>query len=195
MASTIHTLYQQFGSSDYIGEGVTQLEHGLQCAYAATLAGASEDVVLAALLHDVGHLLALRDHLPEMPDGLGCLDHERVGGEYLCSLGFGPVVCELVRRHVEAKRYLTWKSPDYFLQLSEASKGTLTHQGGPMSDWEAQRFEGNCLMGTILQMRQWDEAAKVEDWVGPDWSSYQSLICEHLSSQLLSFVQTSCRHF
>src|SRR4051794_38625163 len=85
----VRALYEQYGASDYIGEHVTQLEHGLQCAFAATQAGCSEEVIIAALLHDVGHLLALRDRLPEMPDGLGCLHHERVGAAYLESLGFG----------------------------------------------------------------------------------------------------------
>ena len=37
----------------------------------------------------------------------GIKNHEGVGSEFARSLGFSDKVCELIRRHVDAKRYLT----------------------------------------------------------------------------------------
>ena len=52
----LKALYDGQGDQDYIGEPVSQREHALQAAAHARVAGASGAVVLAALLHDVGHL-------------------------------------------------------------------------------------------------------------------------------------------
>ena len=91
----------------YIGEPVSQLEHALQCAALARAAKAAPAEVLAALFHDIGHLVAPPD-APEMA-GLGILEHEHLGARWLAALGFKTDVCTLVASHVDAKRYLAFK--------------------------------------------------------------------------------------
>src|SRR3954469_16102883 len=113
----------------YIGEPVSQLEHALQCAELARSANAGSHEVLAALFHDIGHLVA-PSGAAEMDD-LGILDHEGLGAEWLAALVFRANVCDLVRAHVAAKRYLACRKPGYYARLSDASRGTLAFQGGP----------------------------------------------------------------
>ncbi len=153
----IVSLFREVGGRDYIGEAVSQEQHALQCAKFAADAGADDDTVLAALMHDVGHLLGLQDpeSVTDMEGGLGVKDHERVGASWLITLGLSAKTAELVRRHVDAKRYLCFKNPAYHNKLSEASKGTLVQQGGVMSVEEAELFEKDPLMDTIIKMRTW----------------------------------------
>ena len=65
---------------DYIGEPISQLEHALQCAHWAHKQGADEEVILAALFHDVGHLIDAS--APQM-EGLGVVNHEGLGRRFL----------------------------------------------------------------------------------------------------------------
>merc|ERR1712037_434238 len=100
---------------------------------------------------------------PAMTEGgqmLGTASHERVGREYLEGLGFPSEVTQFVRGHVQAKRYLVYKYPDYHDKLTERSQGTLIHQGGPMTQQEAEAFESLSNFSAILEMRTWDEKAK-----------------------------------
>jgi putative nucleotidyltransferase with HDIG domain len=158
----------------YIGEPVSQLEHALQCAALAQAAGAPDAEVLAALFHDIGHLVAPED-AADM-DGLGIIDHERIGAAWLEALGFGPTVSALVGAHVEAKRYLALRKAGYYARLSDASRGTLAFQGGPMATDEAARFEDDPLFASKIRLRTWDEAAKVAGRVVPDLDTYAVLI-------------------
>ncbi len=164
--------------SDYIGEHVSQLEHMLQCAHFAHSRGADDELVLAALLHDVGHLCAGPD-APQMA-GLGVVQHERIGGDFLRAHGFSERVCTLVARHVDAKRYLSLRKAGYLERLSEASMGTLQHQGGPMNEAEAKRFEAHPFFQDFLKVRLWDEEGKQENLATPDLASYQPMVLRHL---------------
>src|SRR3954466_945791 len=141
-AEEILALYRRFGDEDYIGEPVSQIEHMCQCAQLAEEGGFDNEVILAAFFHDIGHLL---EHV--MPagqmDGFGVMDHEKLGAEYLLEKGFSEKVTKLVASHVAAKRYLTYKHPEYFEKLSVASKRTLEFQGGVMSKEEAGEFESD----------------------------------------------------
>src|SRR5262245_52788636 len=102
-ADEVMMLLEAAAGSGYIGEQVSQLEHALQCAAAAERAGAPPEEVLAALLHDVGHLCAPGD-APTMAE-LGVLQHEIIGAAWLRARGLPTTVCELVEGHVAAKRY------------------------------------------------------------------------------------------
>ncbi len=166
------------GQEDYIGEPVSQIEHACQSAQMAEAEGFDEDVILAALLHDIGHLCALPNE-DEMP-GLGILRHEQVGGNFLSRLGFSEKVCRLVEGHVQAKRYLTLKNQQYFEKLSEASRQTLSWQGGKMDTEEAAAFEAHFLFELMIKMRQWDEAAKEVNKSLPDMERYKSMCLRHL---------------
>ena len=150
-------LYEQYGTADYIGEPVSQLEHMSQAAQLAMAEGVDDEVVLAAFFHDIGHLCGQGG---ENMDGYGIVSHERLGADYLRRAGFSERMAKLVEYHVQAKRYLTFVQPDYYARLSEASRRTLVYQGGVMSAEEARAFEQDPLCAVSLRMRHWDEQAK-----------------------------------
>ncbi|XP_065069368.1 2-amino-1-hydroxyethylphosphonate dioxygenase (glycine-forming)-like [Rhopilema esculentum] len=158
----IFDLYRSHGTNNYLGEDVTQAEHMIQCAMLAEKEGYSEDVILGALFHDIGHLIGLNKQLEAMAKGIGTRRHDMIGAEYLSRLGFPETLCQLVRHHVNAKRYLVHKREGYHDQLSKASKTTLIHQGGPMNEEEATDFEKLQNFKAIIHLREWDDLGKVE---------------------------------
>jgi len=178
----IMNYYRQHGGEEYAGEKVTQLEHMVQAAQLAEEQGFDEEVILAAFLHDIGHICE-DGHGDNEMDGFGIKDHEQIGAEYLLQKGFSKKISRLVESHVEAKRYLTYKDPVYYNQLSDASKKTLEYQGGPMDKEEAEAFEKYPLFDLIIRMRKWDEQAKIEHKPLPDLNHYKQMILRHLSSQ------------
>lgn len=181
-ATEIISLFEKFGNHDYIGENVSQVEHMTQCALLAELEGYDEDVILGALLHDIGHLC---EHLyqVERMDHFGVVDHEEIGKNYLLQLGFSEKVTKLVVAHVNAKRYLTYKHPDYYEKLSEASKATLEFQGGKMSESEAIEFENDANFNLYVAIRRWDDLSKKQNIEIPSLERYKQMIVSHLISQ------------
>jgi 2-amino-1-hydroxyethylphosphonate dioxygenase (glycine-forming) len=169
-------LYKQHGHAEYIGEPVSQLEHAYQAGHLALSAGATPDVVIAAFLHDIGHLCA--DAGVAQMDGLGTMHHEQVGADFLRAHGLPERVAKLTESHVQAKRYLTFTNPDYYNGLSDASRGTLRWQGGPMNEAEARDFEQDPDFEVILQLRQWDEQAKIEGQPVSDLTVFESILHE-----------------
>lgn len=155
----IFSLYEKFGAQDYIGEPVSQLEHMSQSAQLAIREGQDDEIILAAFFHDIGHL-CVSDSASESMGGYGVKQHEKIGADYLRSKGFSERVAKLVENHVQAKRYLTFKYPDYYQGLSKASKQTLTFQGGIMGVEEAKAFEKDPLFEASIMLRRWDELAK-----------------------------------
>ena len=115
VANRLLQVLMEGGAESYFGEPVTQLAHALQTAALAERAGASDALVVAALLHDIGHLLG-EDQAPSDHDG----HHEEIGDEWLQKY-FGPAVTEPIRLHVAAKRYLCAVDPGYGASLSQAS--------------------------------------------------------------------------
>ena len=182
IADEIISLYQQHGGEEYAGEKVSQLEHMVQSAQIAAYNGFDQDVVLAAFLHDIGHICVSAFPVNSM-DGFGIIDHEKIGAQFLLSKGFSPKVARLVESHVEAKRYLTHRYPEYYDGLSEASKKTLEYQGGKMSAEEDAAFQQDLLFELIVAMRKIDEQAKVQDLPLPQWTNYRELIMAHLTQQ------------
>ena len=158
----VFDLYELHGSEDYIGEPVSQLEHMSQSAQLALEQGYDDEVVLAAFFHDIGHICVMQNASNSM-DGYGVKSHEKVGADFLRSKGFPERIAKLVESHVQAKRFLTYKYPEYYNSLSEASKKTLEFQGGRMSKEEADSFENDSLFETSILMRKWDELAKETD--------------------------------
>ncbi len=167
--------------SDYIGESVSQLEHALQCAYFAEQSNHSNEVIIAALLHDIGHYLL--PNPPSLMAELGVMHHEWIAAKYLLEQGFALEIALLVGFHVEAKRYLAGKKPSYYDKLSEASKGTLSFQGGPLSFEALAVFEKLPYYREILQVRVNDEKGKETDLIYPDLDHYVPQIADHLLAQ------------
>lgn len=182
IADEIIGLFRKHGGEEYAGEKVTQLEHMYQAAELAGQQGYEEEVILAAFLHDIGHICVSAQGDNEM-DGYGIKDHEEVGADYLLKKGFSKRLIRLVESHVEAKRYLTRRRPGYYDQLSDASKKTLEYQGGVMSEEEADAFEQYPLFNLIVQMRMWDEEAKIERQPVGDLDKYHQMIVRHITSQ------------
>jgi phosphonate degradation associated HDIG domain protein len=177
----IMDLYEGYGGAEYAGEKVSQLEHMAQAAQLAEEQGFDEEVILAAFLHDIGHISEAAKGDNGM-NGFGIMDHEELGADFLRGKGFSKKVVRLVESHVEAKRYLTVKDPAYYDQLSDASRKTLEFQGGPMTREEAAAFEQYPLFPLIIQMRKWDEQAKIENKPLPDLQHYRQMILRHLQA-------------
>jgi phosphonate degradation associated HDIG domain protein len=170
---TILELFQARGSSEYGGEAVTQEEHALQAAACAMKDNADDALVAAALLHDIGHLLHdLPDDAPEE----GVDDHHENSGAAFIDAHFGPEVCEPVRLHVAAKRYLTAVEPDYMAKLSEPSITSLMLQGGPMSEEEQATFRANPHWEAALRLRRYDEEAKIPGAQTPSVADFTDLL-------------------
>lgn len=182
ITTEIFELYIRYGSSDYIGEPVSQLEHMCQAAQMAAAEGADDEMVLAAFFHDIGHLCEFIMPLEKM-EGIGIVDHESIGEEYLLSHGFSPRLGRLVQGHVPAKRYLTFKYPEYYQRLSQASKETLTIQGGVMQADEAAAFEADPLFADYIKMREWDDRAKLVNTPIPDLDFLKEMAIQHLMNQ------------
>lgn len=176
----IFQLFENYGNADYIGEPVSQVEHALQAAKLAEEAGYEDEVVLAALLHDIGHLVALSKGGYQSMSGFGAASHEDIGVQYLKSLGIDGNILLLVQSHVAAKRYLVSKHEDYFNQLSEASKQTFQHQGGKMSTTEMEAFEQHPLFHLFIKMREWDDKAKLENYTTNDIEAYKKICLTYL---------------
>ncbi len=160
----IRRLLEQKASGRYGLTLVNQQQHALQAAWLAEREGRGDALVVAALLHDIGHMV---HDLGENPADAGIDDrHEELGDAWLRA-HFGPEVTEPVRLHVAAKRYLCAVEADYFAKLSSDSVKSLALQGGPMSAAEVAAFEALPQHREAVQLRRYDEQAKVKDLETP----------------------------
>jgi phosphonate degradation associated HDIG domain protein len=166
-------VFAKRGSGAYFGEDVSMTEHALQAAYFAQSAAAPPSLVVAALLHDVGHLVV--DVPDDIADWTEDAHHEEIGGAWLARR-FPPEVSEPVRLHVPAKRYLCATDARYFSKLSAASVATLKLQGGPMSAANVALFETERFHKEAVRVRQWDDQGKVAGLVTPNLEDYRALI-------------------
>jgi predicted HD phosphohydrolase len=182
----LSSLYKKVGDKNYIGEDVSQLEHSLQAAANAEASGAEDEVIIAALLHDIGHFVGEDEGLPAMlKDGVdwGTDNHEGIGKQYVENCGFSERIGHLVLSHAAAKRYLCTVDEPYYNRLTEASKMTLEFQGGKMDEQEKESFESHQDFQVILDMRSWDEAAKVPDLLVPPFDNYMPIMKRHLARE------------
>jgi phosphonate degradation associated HDIG domain protein len=175
VSTEILALFQKRGAGAYFGESVSITEHSLQAAHFAQAAGAPPALIIAALLHDIGHLL---DDVPnDIADWTADAHHELIGGHWLAKR-FRPEVSEPVRLHVPAKRFLLATDVKYFAKLSPASVVTLKLQGGPMQAYEVAKFETERFYKDAVRVRQWDDQGKVAGLKTADLGDYRTLIDE-----------------
>lgn len=166
-------IFERRGSEAYLGESVTMAEHMLQGAAIAEQEGQPEAVIVATLLHDIGHFVG------EL--GAFTMDdtrdrwHETAGAEALQRF-FPAVVTECVRHHVAAKRYLCATDPGYVARLSAASRHSLSLQGGPMSPEEVAAFGGHPNLAEILKVRSYDDRGKVAGLATPPFSHFAPMV-------------------
>lgn len=166
-------IFERRGGEEYLGEPVTMAQHMLQGATMAEAQGLEEDVIVAALLHDIGHFTS--EFGTYHPDDTEDRHHEDAGAEVLSEF-FPSVVIDCVKYHVAAKRYLCATRPDYFNRLSDASIHTLSLQGGPMDPDEVAAFEANPNLQKIIQVRYLDEAGKRPDMDTPSFSHFAQMV-------------------
>lgn len=160
----IETLFASHGTAWYGGEAISQTAHALQCAQLAEQAREPEPLIVAALLHDVGHLLLAESTTTDM-------HHQEAAADALAGL-FGEDVTEPVRLHVAAKRFLCAVDPDYFSTLSPASVQSLALQGGPYNEAQADAFAASPHADAAVRLRRYDDLAKMVDLATPPLAHY-----------------------
>ena len=169
----IFEAFRSNGAAAYVGEPLTLREHMLQAAAEAESEGAPKELVAAALLHDIGHLLhgGPEDSAEHGIDTV----HEDLGFRFL-EEHFPPEVVDPVRLHVAAKRYLVAVDPTYADELSPASQLSLSLQGGPMSDAEVAEFRALPNWEAACRLRVWDDLAKDPDAAVPPLEHYRPVL-------------------
>lgn len=170
MALTLNDVTQLLtveGENQYGGEAVSQLEHALQCATLAEQAGETPQTITAALLHDIGHLLAKTGRIQASASTENCDDlHQYVALPFLRGL-FSSAVLEPIRLHVDAKRYLCATDRSYWSTLSTASKHSLIMQGGVYTPPQAAEFEAHSFAREAVRLRRYDDLAKTPETLTP----------------------------
>ena len=169
----IGDIFERRGADSYLGEQVTMSEHMLQAAALAEESGAGDELAAAALLHDIGHYT---NEFPEDAQDAGIDTHHDAAGAAVLAPFFPAIVTDCVRHHVDANRYLCATDPDYFDRLSPASVHTLRLQGGPMTPAEVAALRDNPNLDAIIQVRLWDEAAKIPGKPTPPFSHYAPML-------------------
>jgi phosphonate degradation associated HDIG domain protein len=168
----IQHLFDRFGSIAYSGEPVSQLQHALQTAWLAEEAGAQPELITAALLHDLGHLLNLQGETPTQR-GIDDL-HQYFALPFLRPV-FSDAVLEPIRLHVDAKRCLCAIDASYHSRLSADSVRSLQLQGGIFSDEDAQAFLAKPYAQDALALRRWDDEAKDASRMTPGLAHYMDI--------------------
>jgi len=173
MIDQIVGLYRAKGNREYEGEGVSQLEHALQSAHRAEQDGAAPELICAALLHDIGHLINDRGETPTLrgEDDL----HQYMALPFLRP-AFPEAVLGAIRLHVDAKRYLCAIRPGYREALSEDSKRSLELQGGVFAPAQAERFIRQPFAADAVKVRLWDDAAKVPGVATPALAHFEAIL-------------------
>jgi len=161
----------------YGQEAVSQLDHALQCAHLAELAKETPQTVVAALLHDLGHMLSSERLAVPDEDGLPTKDdlHQFVALPFLRSR-FDDAVLEPIKLHVDAKRYLCAVDAQYWDSLSAASKHSLELQGGRFDEAQVLAFEGLPFYAEAVRLRRYDDLAKVPGQPTPPLSHYADVM-------------------
>ena len=172
-------LFIKYGASDYIGEPLTQTEHMTQAAMLAEENFEDLDMIVAAFLHDIGHLLEING--TNQMDDLGVRDHELVAKQYLLSKNFTAKTANLVGNHVKAKRYLVTKYQSYYHNLSDASKQTLIHQNGFMTEKELAEFESDPYFQESIRLRGYDDQAKISGYKINSLDYYKNILQKYFN--------------
>lgn len=162
-------IFERRGDEEYLGEPVTMAQHMLQGATLAERSAESDDVIVAALLHDIGHFTS--EFGSFSMDDTHDKFHEDAGARVLEDF-FPALITDCVRFHVAAKRYLCATNPGYFEQLSDASVHSLNLQGGPMDAQEVAAFETNPNLKEIIAVRYFDDAGKHPDMKTPPFAHF-----------------------
>ncbi len=152
IVNELFALYEKYGKRSSAGQPISQLEQVAQAAALAEEEGFEDEVILAAFFHNIGNVFENEED--------GIIDHEKLGADYLRQHGFSERLIALVESDRIASRYLAYKHPEYYEQLSEADKAKLELQGGRMTILEAEKFEQDPDAETFVRLRYWNDRAK-----------------------------------
>ncbi|MGC3936814.1 (R)-1-hydroxy-2-trimethylaminoethylphosphonate oxygenase [Roseobacter sp. EG26] len=169
----LEDIFERRGGEEYLGEPVTMAEHMLQGATLAERSGQDEIIIVAALLHDIGHFTS--EFGTFSMEDTEDRHHEDAGADVLQAF-FPTLVTDCVRFHVAAKRYLCATRSEYFARLSAASVHSLNLQGGPMSAQEVSAFETNPNLREIIAVRYLDDAGKHADMETPAFAHFAPMV-------------------
>ena len=175
----IGSIFERRGGEEYLGEPVTMGQHMLQGATLAEQNEEPDEIVVGALLHDIGHFTS--EFGTFSMDDTEDRYHENAGAALLENF-FPSVITDCCRYHVAAKRYLCATDPQYFNKLSDASIHSLNLQGGPMSEAEIINFKRNPNLKQILTVRLYDDAAKVPKMATPSFRHFAPLVHKMLNN-------------
>lgn len=177
LTECILEILREGGRDTRSGGRMNLLEHSLQAAAFAEQSGAPDSLVVAALLHDIGHLLNTTES-DDRPQDAGA-QHEALGAAWL-SIGFSRAVTQPIRLHVAAKRFLSAVEPDYVRRLSSAAQDSLPRQGGPMTADEVNAFRGTLWARDAVVLRRWDDAASTSRRPVPGLEHYRPRIAREM---------------
>ena len=145
-------------------DGLTELDHGLQCAHnLATIRPDDIELQVAGLVHDIGQRFG------------SDVAHGHVGAE-LVRDALGERVAALVEAHVPAKRFLVTTDPSYRDALSAVSTTSLEIQGGTLSPEQVAAFSSSPHAVDAVALRRADDDAKVAGRVIPSLAYWIPLL-------------------
>ena len=158
------------GADHGLGPGVpvSQLDHALQTA--ALLAHhhrGDDELAVAGLVHDIGHLL---------PGGTDEAHASEAAGAVRWALG--ERVAATVGLHVEAKRYLVATEDAYGGVLTTDSAVSLGRQGGAMTGEEAAAFLARPWGADAVALRRADDSGKASGLVVGKRASWVPILQE-----------------
>ena len=183
----IGDVFDRCGDDEYLGEPVTVAEHMLQGATLAEQGNMSTEIIVGALLHDIGHFTS--EFGTFSMDDTQDRYHEEAGAHILARF-FPSVVVDCVRYHVAAKRYLCATRPEYLEQLSDASLHSLKLQGGPMNNQEVAEFSNKPNLDVIVQVRLFDDGGKIAGVITPPYEHFAPLIQQMVDQHKSTVVGT-----
>jgi phosphonate degradation associated HDIG domain protein len=184
MALTLDAILDLLSSSGarrYGREAVSQLDHALQCADLARAAGEADELVVACLLHDLGHLVVANGGHNDTPVPDECAPAEADDLHQFIVLPFlrfvlPDAVLEPIRLHVDAKRYLCCVEAGYWDSLSPASRASLARQGGPFNTEAAEAFVNQPFAYEAVRLRRYDDQAKAPGKPVPPLQDYEAVL-------------------
>jgi predicted HD phosphohydrolase len=178
IANEVIELYQNHGGSGDEGTNTSQLDRLVRIAQIAEDKGLEEELILAAFLQDIGQVSLAAN--VEGQKQVSAEDFAEAGADYLREKGFSKRLVRLVESGTEAKRYLAFKDPSYYEQLSESARTTLEQQGGKMYAEEAEAFEKYPLFDDIITIRKLDQELQTETFQAPDLEHVRNMLIRHL---------------
>lgn len=183
LITSIESLYNTpRGSIEHrLGEPVSQKEHALQTAEMALYQAPTQRyMVVAALLHDIGQLLA-----EENDPSYRIFD--QIGAHFVTQI-WGPQAAMPILHSIEAKRFLAATDPGYVSRLSIAKQNSLAFQGGALLQDSAEYIAFVKLPDVLssLALRRWDDQAMTAGKKTKKFSDFRPILVEEALYYLAS---------